>query len=282
MYRSSAFPWTFVESLLAGNRARGTFKDVQAYVMFIGQPRSGTSLVGSLLNAHRHTLICQELNALKYIHRGYHRNQLCWLIQKRDEDFARGGRCWTGYDYEVPGQWQGRYEKLLVIGDKKAGCSTELIGRRPNILRMLEHRVGVPVRMVHIVRNPFDTITTISRKRSHTSLRKAARMYLARCETNWRLMEERGDAIATIHLEDLIADPRQHLFNLTRFIGVAPDKDYVEACARLVFSKPRQTKSSVDWPDDLIDMVTQRIDKYPFLRGYGFAEPEHGEDAKAA
>ena len=154
--------------------------------------------------------------------------------------------------------------------------------RHPNVLKMLEQRVGVPVRMVHIVRNPFDTITTISRKRNGTSLRKAARMYLGRCETNWRLMEDRGEAIATIHLEDLIADPRQHLVKLARFIGVQPDKEYVDACAGVLFSKPRQTKSSVDWPDDLIDMVIQRIDKYPFLRGYEFADSSPGEAAKAA
>jgi len=250
--------------------------------MFIGQPRSGTSLVGSLLNAHRHTLFSQELNALKYILRGYSRNQLYWLIQKREQDFANGGRRWTGYDYEVANQWQGRHEKLLVIGDKKAGCSSEIIRDHPNVVKMLEHRVGVPVRMVHVVRNPFDTITTISRKRSRTSLSKTAGMYLDRCETNWRLMEDRGEAIATIHLEDMIADPRQHLIDLARFVGVTPDKEYVDACARILFSKPRQTKSSVDWPDELIDWVTQRIDKYPFLRGYNFADPLPGDAAKAA
>lgn len=282
MYRSSAFPWTYVESFLAGRRARATFQDVQSYVMFIGQPRSGTSLIGSLLNAHRHTLFCQELNALKYILRGYNRDQLYWLIHKRDEEFADGGRRWTGYDYEVPNQWQGRYEKLLVIGDKKAGCSSEIIRRHPHVVKMLEHRVGVPVRMVHVVRNPFDTITTISRKRNRTSLRKAARMYLERCETNWRLLEDRGEAIATIHLEDVIANPRQHLVDLARFIGVQPDEEYIDACAGLLFSEPRQTKASVDWPDDLIDMVIQRIDKYPFLRGYDFANPLPGEAAKAA
>ena len=282
MHRSSAFPWTYVESLLAGGRSRAEFKDVQCYVMFIGQPRSGTSLVGSLLNAHRHMLFCQELNALKYILRGYNRNQLYWLIQKRDEEFAIGGRRWTGYDYEVPNQWQGRYEKLLVIGDKKASCSSEIIRRHPNVVRMLEHRVGVPVSMVHVVRNPFDTITTISRKRSHTSLRKAARMYLDRCETNWKLIEDRGEAVATIHLEALIADPQRHLVDLTRFIGVSPEKEYIDACAGVLFAKPRQTKSSVDWPVDLIDMVIQRIDKYPFLRGYEFAEPAPVDVDKAA
>ena len=76
--------------------------------------------------------------------------------------------------------------------------------------------------------------------------------------------------------------PRQHLIDLTRFIGVTPEKEYVDACNGVLFAKPRQTKSSVDWPDDLIDMVTQRIDKYPFLRGYEFAEPAPVDVDKAA
>ena len=46
------------------------FSQVQACCLFIGYARSGHSLVGSFLNAHRHAVIAHELNLLWYARLG--------------------------------------------------------------------------------------------------------------------------------------------------------------------------------------------------------------------
>ena len=265
MHRSSAYPWTYVESLAAGHWNRQIFADVRTYVMFIGQPRSGTSLVGSLLNAHRHMCVAQELNALRYVRRGYGCRQLYWLLLMKDREFGRRGRSWTGYDYVVPDQWQGRFEKLLVIGDKKAGCSSEQLGTHPHLLDRLQRLVRVPLRIFHVVRNPFNVITTIHRKRSRTSLELALQMYFDRCSTNWRLMQRYPSQILTVRLEDLIAAPEQHLQQMCRFLDLEADDAYVQACAKILFHKPRQSQHSVVWPPHLIDSVRRQMEDFPFL-----------------
>jgi hypothetical protein len=238
--------------------------------MFIGQPRSGTSLVGSLLNAHRHVCIAQELNALRYVQRGYGRHQLYWLLQQRDRQFARRGRMWTGYDYHVPGQWQGRTDPLRVIGDKKAGAASELLGQHPRLLDRLQQTVQVPIRMIHIVRNPFNVVATIHRKRKRTPLSLAMAMYFERCATNWRLMQSPDCGVLTFRLEKLIAEPRPTLIELCRFVGVQPSPDYLEACQRKLFDAPRQPQGSIHWPAALVDSLYARAQAYPFLSGYEF------------
>ncbi len=268
MRRSSAFPWTYLESLISGVRAAHKFAQVRTYAMFIGQPRSGTSLVGSLLNAHRNVWIAQELNALRYIRRGYGRTQLYWLLQMKDREFNENGRAWTGYDYTVPGQWQGKCEQLLVIGDKKAGLSSEQLGEQPELLIRLRQIVRVPIRMFHIVRDPMNVITTIHRKRSHTTLEQAADMYFGRCRTNWRLMQEYPDEVLTTHLEDLIAQPKRHLRQMCEFLAVDAPQDYLEACRTVLFAKPKQTKTQVPWSDSLTASVRERCDTFPFLQRY--------------
>ena len=279
--RSSAYPWTFVESLIAGARSRAMFADVQKYVMFIGQPRSGTSLIGSLLNAHRNMWVAQELNALNYLRRGYGRNQLCWLLYMRDRDFNKRGRQWTGYDYEVAGQWQGRYEKLTVIGDKKAGLSSEQFGRQPELLTRLQDIVQVPIRMLHVIRNPFNVITTIHRKRRNTSLEQAADMFFGRTRTNWGLMQDHPEMILTMHLEQLIASPEKHLKQMCGFLDVPADEDYISACSELLFEKPRQSQTDVKWSKSMVDSVTDRIQEFPFLAGYDFLEAPSSNQAAA-
>jgi hypothetical protein len=273
MFPSSSNPLTYVSSAIWGRKYQSLFADVRRYVMFIGQPRSGTSLLGSLLNAHRHMLISQELNALKYLRNGYRRSQLLWLIYQNEKTFAARGRQWTGYEYNVPTQWQGRWEVLRVIGDKKAGKSTEELTRHPHLLSRLERLIGVPVSILHIVRNPFNVITTIHRKVKGTSLTSAADMYFSRCATNWRLMQERPEQIWTLRLEDFIRDPRAHLRSICEWLDVTADEGYLEDCAGIVFAKPHQSRFDIMWPTELIESVRDRMSVFPFLGGYQFNEP---------
>ena len=275
MHRSSSFPWTYVESWIAGSRTARLFENVQTYAMFIGQPRSGTSLLGSILNAHRHCCIAHELNALRYLRRGYRREQLFWLIKKRDAWFGGSkGRRWTGYDYAVENQWQGRYEKLLVIGDKKAAQSSELIRKHPGLLAKLQRTVDVPVRMIHLVRDPYNVIRTIHKKRSRTSLELAADMFFNRCEVNWQLMQVNSDSVMTIRLEQLISEPQRHLVDLCNFLSLEPMDDYIADCSKLFFAKPRQSKLEISWPPALVEQVARRAERFPFLAGYTFQTSE--------
>ena len=270
MLLTSANPLTYIESLIGGYWSAEAFRDVRAYAMFIGQPRTGSSLMGSLLNAHRNMLVSQELNVLKYLRRGYGRRQLFWLIRRKDQKFARKGRRWMGYQYSVPNQWQGCCEKLLVIGDKKGGKSTEELRGNPGLLSQLEDTIGLPVRIIHMVRNPYNVITTVYRKTPVPSLQEAARRFFARCEKNWQLKQERGEQIKTVRLEDLIDKPERHMADVCEFLDLEPRQDYLTDCAKVIFSRPRQTKCNIDWPLDLIHSVSERMNKYPFFDGYEF------------
>ncbi|MCI0710673.1 MAG: hypothetical protein L0154_10980, partial [Chloroflexi bacterium] len=140
---------------------RHLFQDVNTFVIFIGYPRSGHSLVGSLLDAHPNAIISHELHALKRLHRGYSQEQLFYLIYQNSRDNARKGREETGYSYLVPGQWQGKYTQLKIIGDKKGGKTAELLAAYPQMLNELFRTIKHPIKFIHVLRNPFDNITSM-------------------------------------------------------------------------------------------------------------------------
>ena len=162
---------------LDGHRRRHELASVEAFCIFIGYPRSGHSLLGSLLDAHPEMVIAHELDVLTFVAAGWPRRALYSRILNHDATFTESGRQWFGYDYRVPGQWQGRVSKLRVIGDKKGGKTTERLGARPDLLERLRRTVEVPVRLVHVVRSPYDNITTMAR-RSGQTLEQAARALL--------------------------------------------------------------------------------------------------------
>lgn len=54
-----------------------------------------------------------------------------------------------------------------VIGDKKGGPTTSMLGKARGLLDLqeLQKTVAVPIRLIHVIRNPFDNIATICLRR---------------------------------------------------------------------------------------------------------------------
>jgi hypothetical protein len=262
----------------AAARHRARFPEIERFVLFVGYPRSGHSLVGSLLNAHPDIVISHQLNVMRYLRQGFSRDQLYGLIFLADSRFAEKGRTGTKreYDYAVPGQWQGRYRTLRVIGDKRGRTTTDEINADPALLSRLHEMVGVPISIVHVVRNPYDNITTMT-KRSRSKLARTVKRYfgLADGVTAIRSMVP-DSAWHEMRHEDLMASPRPTLEALCRFLEVEPAPDYIDACAGVIYDNPHRSRFDIEWSDELVDDVARRIEAYPFLRGYRYDEEPAG------
>jgi hypothetical protein len=258
------------EASYQGLRHRNLFKSVQTYCLFIGYPRSGHSLVGSLLDAHPNVVIAHELNSLRYLRdKPVGRDGLFWLILDRDRKFTERGRRQAGYDYSVPNQWHGRFDRLLVVGDKKGAGSTKQIGRDPTLLPRLQRRAGVDVRIVHVVRNPFDNIATMSTRRDRT-LESCANAYFAMCRTNDEIRRRDDTSVLDLRHEELIRRPKDCLAELCGFLGVDPTPDYLADCAGIVYASPHRSRTEVDWGPGMIEDIQDRMGSFAFLEGYSF------------
>lgn len=244
------------------------FAGIERFVLFVGYPRSGHSLVGSLLDAHPDAVVAHELDVLQLMRHGFTRNQILWLLLERSRAFTAAGRTWTGYDYAVPNQWNGRHRTLRVIGDKKGGNTARQLIREPDLLLRLETLTGLPHRYVHVTRNPFDNIATIA-KRSDVTLETAADRHLALVAAIAKARTDYGPAEwIDLRQEDLIADPRAFLTRLCAFTGLDAPDDYLKDCASIVFAEPRKTRTGVAWPETLRARIEAAIGETSFLSGY--------------
>ena len=154
----------YVTSAYGGVVHRNRFTQLETFCMFLGYARSGTSLLGALLDAHPNVVLAHELDVLKYLQAGFRKHQIFHLLLENSKASAKGERKATGYLYEVQDQWQGRYTTLRVIGDKKAGMSSLRLQENPKLLDELRTTIGLPLKVFHIVRNPYDNITTKYRR----------------------------------------------------------------------------------------------------------------------
>ena len=257
--------------------AKSALANPITFCCFVGHGRSGGTLVGALLNAHPNVVISNELHALKRLRHGLSSGQLFRLIHLVSTRQAeRGSIGGGGYTYRVSRQWQGRHQEIVVIGDRKAGATAHEVAEHPFVLDVLDEKVAISKKFIHVVRNPFDTIATTvnkTRRRNNESasshLNREISNYFIRCKAIQTVKARYGDgAMYFLHHEMLIADPRKQLTALCRFLAIQANDDYLEDCARIVNRKPHRTRALLSWPTPYIARVNEEINEYPWLHGY--------------
>lgn len=257
--------------------ARRALLDAETFCLFVGYPRSGHSLVGSLLDAHPEVALAHEADVLRFFADGHTRPRIFkeLLANSRRQAERTTGRTQSGYLYEVPGQWQGRVSRLRVIGDKSGGETVRRLAANPSQLRTFADFIELPLKLIHVVRNPFDTIARLSLVTKNSlpkrTIGEAVTWFEVYATVNAALIESGEFDILTLRHEEFVADPRTHLREACAFLGVEPSDEYVEACAAIVWEAPQRTRERVEWAEQEIARVNRVIARYDFLSPYSLA-----------
>jgi hypothetical protein len=193
------------------------------------------------------------------------------LLESAEAEAMRPlGRRSSGYSYAVPGQWQGQVRRLRVVGSKYGDKTTNRLGKRPEDLKLLKRRLRVPLRFLHVTRNPYDMIARIASMTKGGAQERTvadATKHVARlAEINEGLVKT--ESVLTIRHESFVADPRAGLRRMCEFLGVEPEADWLEASAQLVFPSPRLARDLVDWTDEERAAVDGLIARHSFFAGY--------------
>ena len=246
------------------------FNNLQSYCMFIGYPRSGHSFLGSLIDAHPNAIIAHELDTLQFIDNSipFSRDQIFYLLLANSRQFAQHGRTWCGYSYEVPGQQQGKYQKLLLIGDKKGGISTIKLGENIELINKLKAEIKLPIKTIHVIRNPFDNISTIAIKEGRT-LQNAIDYYFKSVDINYQLKNKMD--VYDVRLEKMINNPKRQLKGLCNFLNLECGAEYINACAKITKLSPNKSRHKINWSPKEINKVNNLVTKYDFLKNYSFS-----------
>lgn len=276
-YRKLIVAKNYLTTYPRSRMSNGDYQNLETFCSFIGPTKSGSTLLGSLLDAHPEAIVADEVDALHYVDLGFNRYQIFEILQRRSRRHAMVGRVTarrlTAYDFEIEGQWQGRHQKLRVIGDSKAGISTRRLGENPRLLDRVERVMeGVQPRFVMVIRNPFDPITAM-RIRGQRSVEDATSRYFENCDYLVSLMQIIDpDQLHVVRYEQFVNQPEPILRRLCAFLGLNPDQGYLEACTSIIYDKPEQLRHAVEWSSTDREEVTRKIANYDFLAGYSFEE----------
>jgi len=248
-------------------------ESLSSYCFFIGYPKSGHSLIGSVLDAHSEMIVAHELHVLKFLDAGFDRNQITFLLLENSRLFAEFGRTWNSYNYAIPDQWQGKFQSLKIVGDKRGGGTSKRIAETPNMLTRMITVFTPGVKFIHVIRNPFDILTTMIRKDKTYNPVERTRLLFRLFQTNSAIRSHLpAGQVLDIYHEDFVSDPKGQLKRLCSFLGVLASPEYLESCASIVFERTHRSRHDVKWSDDAIKIMERKMQKFDFLKRYTFAK----------
>jgi hypothetical protein len=134
------------------------------------------------------------------------------LLLENSRKMAAAGRSHHGYSYGVPNQWQGRFEQLQVLGDKKGAASAWRLYLNPDFLEFVRNRIAIDLKFVHVIRNPYDVLATMSHRSPRKPLDTHIDVFFQLCSGIERLKKpSQGLQIYDVRLESFIGDPSLNL-----------------------------------------------------------------------
>lgn len=266
---------------LPGLFPSATFAELETLVQFVGYPRSGHTLIGSLLDAHPDIVMAHEMDSLYFYDHGYTAGQVFQLLLDSSRRFTRSGREWMGYDYRVPEQWHGRYRTLRVLGDKSGGRTARRIQAAGNLspLSGLLEKTGQEKVFIHVIRNPYDVITTMMKRTTarrgeaeiEAALLRKAGHFFRHAEGVRLLKAGAGYRVIDVYHEDFVGDARNQLRRLVEELGLSAPDDYLEAAAGLVWPTARRSRGRTDlWTARTIANVAGRMERYEWFGRYAY------------
>lgn len=261
----------YLKSFFFYLKNKNYFNDVDTYCIFIGHARSGSTLIHALFDAHPNIVISNELSFKGFFDLMLlNKNLVFSLILERNQEFVKKGKVGrAGHIYNVPGQWQGKFKKIKVIGDKDQRKATNKIYSNQKLIGRFGNRLKLKVKLIQVVRNPYDVIS------SHFldiggSLDEVVNNYFLLMDKVKVIKKLYPGYYFEVNYEALIKNPRLLLKDLCQFLTVEATAKYLNDCSVLVWSEPHRSRYEIKWPTGLIERIGGKIKDYDFLRHYSF------------
>lgn len=217
--------------------------------MFVGCGRSGSTVVGQLLNAHPNFLISNELRILQScVEAKKHIRQELGNLAKRaiyefEEDLQN-----SQFHSQTISKWQKDWkniskiakdlginkEKISFIGDKKQGGNSKLFKiRHEECVVALKGMDWVPV---CVVRSPSQIM--ISYSRVSGDLEKSFKEFVSDMLVGIRLVQEKEGIF--IKYDDLMDNPHEYACKIEKKFNLIPNSEWKKLVCRVVQKKQQQ------------------------------------------
>jgi hypothetical protein len=236
------------------------------FALVVGNARSGTTIVGSLIDAHPRMICANESRASGVYWAGLSKYEIIGEIINNCEHNYTHQRPSSDYFYRIETA-QKSLSDIDIIADKGWNPVLLLLHGDNRLLERLARTVDCEIALIHCIRNPFNVIATMH-QRSGASLINRMRWYFMHCEAIQAIIEQAELNIHTIYHEELLNKPARVVEQLYGFLGHISPNGIMHRIKRVLFSSPHETRLPLDWPQYAVDEIRRRMRCFGFLSRY--------------
>jgi len=237
------------------------------WLSFCGYPRSGHTLIAAILNANPNIMCSNQLNVYADVNN---------FNLKHIKDYSKIEATWkdTTQVEHVPKQ------EILVVGDKTGHRTVVELGKNPQRLAIFKQIIQVPIKWIHVVRNPWDNCATwaklnfLNKKKQgkpadqHKELDSVIQKYRDLNVIISRL--RRSEDVLTVNHEHIMMQMHNTLELMANFLEVSFDPDWRMNVRKTVWDKPRITRTQVSWSGPQKNALYKMTEQYEWLDGYDY------------
>ena len=241
--------------------------DFKTFCLVIGNSRSGSTILGSIVDAHPNAVVANETMASQAFWKGMGKGEILGEIIENSSANYRSGRQSEDYQYQIGASPEAK-SSVCVYGDKIWNPATLLLHGDYDLISRLGNQLAARVVLIASIRNPFDTIATMHR-RSQAPVKDRIRWFFMHCEALAALEEKtiQPNYLISYH-EHLIDCPDEEISRICRALMLPLDHQHLENVKRLLYKRPKQSGAAIDWTVADVDDVLERMQRFPFLSIY--------------
>jgi len=242
------------------------------FLMFAGYPRSGHTLVASILNAHPNVVCSNQQFVINEMSGDPELGLAKISILSKIESGTHKG-AWNPNAYIEP----CKGEDITVIGDKTGHRTVEHLIANHGDLDVFKRTVDLPIKWIHVVRNPFDNIATWTKKNLESRKGKSStdvefniafNKFKALNDEIFKL--KKTEDILTVPHERVIRFIDKTLDELCNFLEIEKHSEWRSRVIKTLWKEPRITRRNIKWNPPMRAKVVSLVKQYPWLRGYDF------------
>ena len=265
------------------------------------------SIIGTYIDAHEHVAVADEFNFF-----GQSINKPSMFRDKKEVVDAlwegsllasNGGfrdETFKGYKLKVPSLLNGQYNKKLdLVGDKIGYLTVEAYTKHKQEFSAILHILHqwFAVKVIFVVRNPFDNIATLSlydhisdvlkiksRVTEHITkfkkinacsnksdnlldspkvLASATSKYIRWITETHKMITELRPDLQVVQISDFIRSPKSSMKDLCDFLNLFCSDEYLDAVAAKTYQSESKSRYSIRWNREIYNKIDRMILQYP-------------------
>jgi hypothetical protein len=246
--------------------------NIDTVLIFIGSPRTGSTLLGQILNYHPQCLISHEASLITkvIVHNANFQNSITEMEKNARKSFEIGVENTDRVNVEIyQPRWISfaelsedpifRKKKIKVIGDKKAGGTAKTISKHKNeFIKLMKNKPSL--KLLQIVRNPI--FSSISYMKSHEieNFEKACEEIVTLTEVGNFMSKIFPERYYCVYYEDLLDNPEETIEGILGYLFLDINSNWVKKISTRI-NKESKTIEKKEY-SKYIDITKGIISRY--------------------